>query len=85
MEENQLSSAVMNAIRSGRKIDAIKQLREERGLGLKESKHIIDREMATYRAANPHLAQKNQSSHFQTFLVIVAIGLALYIYLTESS
>ncbi len=85
MDENQLSASVMDAIRSGRKIDAIKQLREERGLGLKESKHIVDREMAAYRASNPHLAQENQSSHFPTILVIVAIGLALYFYLTGSS
>ena len=85
MEENQLSASVMEAIRSGRKIDAIKQLRKERGLGLKESKHIVDREMAAYRASNPHLAQENQSSHFPMILVIVAIGLALYFYLTGSS
>ncbi len=85
MEENQLSASVMEAIRSGRKIDAIKQLREERGLGLKESKHIIDRELAAYPSANPHLAQDNQSSHFPTILVIVAIGVALYLYLTGSS
>jgi len=84
MEENQLSASVMEAIRSGRKIDAIKQLREERGLGLKESKHIVDREMAAYRASNPHLAQENQSSSVPTILVIVAIGLALYFYLTGS-
>ena len=84
MERNQLSASVMEAIRSGRKIDAIKQLREERGLGLKESKHIIDRELAAYRAANPHLAQDSQSSHFPMILVIVAIGLALYFYLTGS-
>ena len=85
MEHNQLSASVMEAIRSGRKIDAIKQLREERGLGLKESKHIIDRELAAYRAANPHLTQDSQSGLFPMILVIVAIGLVLYFYLTGTS
>ena len=32
-------------IRAGRKIDAIKLLRQETGLGLKEAKHEVDKRM----------------------------------------
>lgn len=80
-DEIQLSASVAEAIRSGRKIDAIKQLREERGIGLKEAKHIIDREIAALRASNPNYALENQSSPWPKILVVVAIGLALYFYL----
>jgi len=38
----ELSAQVLNAIHAGRKIDAIKLLRKERGLGLKEAKDIVD-------------------------------------------
>ncbi|MEO8102498.1 MAG: ribosomal protein L7/L12 [Betaproteobacteria bacterium] len=37
-----LPPAVMHALRQGRKIDAIKLLREHTGLGLKEAKDAID-------------------------------------------
>lgn len=41
--ETQFSEAVLGALNEGRKITAIKLLREERGLGLKEAKQAIDR------------------------------------------
>lgn len=83
VEDNQLSASVTEAIRSGRKIDAIKQLREERGIGLKEAKHIVDREVARLRASNPNYALENQSSPLPKLLIIAAIGLALYFYLQD--
>jgi len=45
--------AFAEALYAGRKIDAIKQLRELSGLGLKESKEIIERLEAELRAAHP--------------------------------
>lgn len=39
----QVSAPVMAFLREGKKIEAIKQLREETGLGLAEAKSIIDR------------------------------------------
>ena len=83
MQDIKLSASVTEAVRSGRKIDAIKQLREERGIGLKEAKHIIDREIAALRASDPNYALKNQSSSLSTVLIIAGLGLALYFYLTR--
>jgi len=39
---DELSPAVMSAIVSGKKIQAIKLLRQETGLGLREAKAIVD-------------------------------------------
>ena len=47
--EPELSADVLAALRANRKIEAIKLLREQRDLGLKEAKHIVD----TYIAKHP--------------------------------
>ncbi len=48
--DTDFSKAVLSAVDEGRKITAIKLLREERGLGLKDAKQTIDRlERATRR------------------------------------
>jgi len=39
---DELSPAVMSAIVSGKKIQAVKLLRQETGLGLREAKAIVD-------------------------------------------
>jgi hypothetical protein len=46
-----LSPETLEALRAGRTIDAIKQVREETGLGLKEAKELVDIHLAT----NPDL------------------------------
>lgn len=84
VDRDQLSDSVAEAIRSGRKIDAIKQLREERGIGLKEAKRIVDRETTALRASNPNYALQDPSSLLPKILVIVAIGLAAYFFLKGS-
>ncbi len=53
-----LESEVIAAIESGNKVVAIKKLREIRGLGLKESKELID----LYSAQNKH-TNPSASSH----------------------
>ncbi len=40
--DQDLSAAVISAIQSGRKIEAIKILREESGMGLKEAKDAVE-------------------------------------------
>ncbi len=40
---HQLEPEVQSALNAGRKIDAIKILREQRGIGLKEAKEIVDK------------------------------------------
>lgn len=41
--ETLASGTVQNLVMQGRKIEAIKALREETGLGLKQAKEIVDR------------------------------------------
>ncbi len=82
MNENEkLSAAVMEAVRSGHTIQAIKRLRAEKGLGLKEAKDIIDREIDAYRLANPNVALRQKSSPWPMVFVVVSIAGALYWYL----
>ena len=82
MNENEkLSASVMEAVRSGHTIQAIKRLRAEKGLGLKEAKHIIDREIDAYRLANPNVTLRQKSSLLPIVIVVVFIVGALYWYL----
>ena len=55
--DRDLSAAVVASIQSGRKITAIKILREETGLGLKEAKHAVE----AYQRAHP--GPHSASSH----------------------
>lgn len=57
-DKNQLSEFVLNAIREGRRIEALKRLRQEKGYGLKEAKELVDREIALNHADNPHYQTK---------------------------
>ncbi len=82
MNENEnLSAAVMEAVRSGHTIQAIKRLRAEKGLGLKEAKDIIDREIDAYRVANPNVALRQKSSPWPMVFVVVFIAGEFYWYL----
>ena len=73
-----LSTAVMGAIQSGRKIEAIKLIREERGIGLKEAKTLIDHKMAAYRANNPEAARAPGSGKLSLMVIIVLLTAVLY-------
>ena len=83
MIEEKLSESVMQAVRSGHTIQAIKQLRTETGLGLKEAKDIIDREIDAYRLAHPHAPMVQESTGWSKVVVIALIAVALYWYLTK--
>jgi hypothetical protein len=73
--EFELPAQVLNAIHAGRKIDAIKLLRKERGLGLKEAKNIVD----AYTVANPQLVvQRSSSGGTGAIMVVLAIAAAAY-------
>lgn len=81
-DEQSLSEAVVAAIRQGRKIEAIKLLREETGLGLKESKEAVE----AYEHRHPAMASQagpKADSTFGRLLVIaalVAAAVAIYRY-----
>ena len=68
--ETQLPADVTEAIRANRKIDAIKLLREHRGLGLKEAKHAVD----AYIRENPHLIPQKTSGGGLGRSVIIVLG-----------
>lgn len=77
------SDEVLAAVDSGRKIEAIKRLREEAGLGLKEAKHEIDA-LARERRGDPLVAANMPEEGgavgvVKLVLLIVAI-LAIYFY-----
>lgn len=74
-ESPQLPAEVVNAIHAGRKIEAIKLLREARGLGLKDAKHAVD----AYIRKNPSAQQPRSSGGGLVIIVILVIlGYALY-------
>ena len=83
MSEEKLSESVMQAVRSGHTIQAIKRLRAEKGLGLKEAKDIIDREIDAYRLANPNAPMAQESTGWPKVVVVALIAVALYWYLTK--
>ena len=68
-----LPADVVQAIHDGRKIEAIKRLREARGIGLKEAKEAVD----AYVTANPHLVPAQSSGGGLGFLVILAAGILI--------
>ena len=55
-DQTKLPSEVINALRAGKKIDAIKLLREQQNIGLKEAKDMVDQ----YIASDPALAHELQ-------------------------
>ena len=73
----------MQAVRSGHTIQAIKRLRAEKGLGLKEAKEIIDREIDAYKLANPNAHIVQESSGWPKVVVIVLVAAAIYWFLTR--
>lgn len=76
-QESELSENVLAAIASNRKIDAIKLLREEKNLGLKEAKEIVD----AYIANNPDLAKsKPQASGFNIKPLLLAAAVTAIAY-----
>jgi len=65
-----LPEQVISQIRAGRKIQAIKLLREARGIGLKEAKQAVD----AYMRENPSPQQPKSSGNG---LVLIVSGLLI--------
>ena len=75
-KDRHYSSAVLQAVDAGRKIDAIKILREETGLGLKDAKREID-QLAIIR--QPHKAAMPEQGGAGAIIKIALVGLLLYL------
>ncbi len=70
-----LPAEVIAAIQAGRKIEAIKLLREAEGLGLKESKNAVE----AYIRSNPSLQQpQSKSNVFLTIVFLLLLGYVGY-------
>lgn len=83
---DELPPEVMQALRAGHKVEAIKRLRRARGIGLKEAKDAVD---AVSLSVAPHppdtmtVRRDSRGGIAKLFLLLLAVGLALaaYVYL----
>ena len=73
---NDFPAEVVAAIQSGRKLHAIKLLREVRGVGLKEAKHAVE----AYMQANPSPIQPSDSSGGTLFYIVLFLAIAYVAY-----
>ena len=81
--EKQLPSAVIRAIEQGRKIEAIKILREETGLGLANAKVLVDRAHRSHGPQKPVPGAISEVSGGaklakSAFLVMILVGFYYY-------
>ena len=85
MDEQQFSFSedVIAAVDNGRKIEAIKLLREETGLGLADAKHAIDalaRERRNDSAFGANMTEEGGAGGMIKMIVVIAIILGAYWY-----
>lgn len=87
MDEREFSYSddVLAAVDSGRQIEAIKILREQTGLGLKDAKHAIDalaRERRGNPAIAPNMAEEGGAGGVLklVFAIIVVLGAFWYLF-----
>jgi len=77
------SDGVLAAVDSGRKIEAIRQLREETGLGLKEAKHAIDvlaRERRGKPGVTANMPEEGGARDALRLVVLIVAVLVVYFY-----
>ncbi len=86
-QEFSFSEEVLAAVDAGRKIEAIKLLREETGLGLADAKHAID-SLSGERRSNPEIAagmtEEGGAGGMVKMIVVIAIILGAYFYFFAS-
>lgn len=81
--DDDLPPAVIRAIQQGRKIEAIKLLRESTGLGLANAKVLVDkaaRHHAPKKAAPPIVEEQSSVGSLLTALLLVVLAFAFYRY-----
>ena len=85
--ENELPPEVMDAIRDGRKIEAIKLLREAKGLGLANAKVLVDRASQSYgpKRAIPSFADQRQwwGQFTKPLIALLIVFIAYYFYIGD--
>jgi hypothetical protein len=84
--KSRLSEGAISALQRGNKIEAIKLVREERGLGLKEAKDEVEEYLRTQPSLQTTFATAQiqaSRSILMWLLVLIAGGILLYIFLTK--
>ena len=82
----ELPFAAMEALRNGRKIEAIKIVRQEWGTDLKAAKEAVDGYLASYPelASQLHEAGEGAKRVLLWLLVLAGAGVLLFIFLRRS-
>ena len=75
----EIPTEVMRAITAGRKIEAIKLLREQTGMGLLEAKELVDSisDSGTGFSAHHPAAPRNDTGVGRLVMVLLALGVAV--------
>lgn len=77
----ELEPEVIDAIQNGSKLAAIKKLRELRGIGLKESKALIDAYCAKNNIPSPSVQAANSRGGWILLIAICGLGYFLFRYI----
>ena len=77
LSDKQLPSDVIRAIEDGRKIEAIKILREATGLGLANAKVLVDRASRTHGPKKPMPSAVSESAGAGRLLVSLVAVMAM--------
>ena len=75
---NELPPEVVAAIKSGQKIEAIKLLRIETGLGLANAKVLVDAGARLHGVQNPHSAMMQESNGSNALLSLFLLLLIVF-------
>ena len=81
--DNELPPEVIKAITQGRKIEAIKLLRETTGLGLANAKVLVDRAALRYAQLNPGsraMTEESNTGRLLGMMLVLAVVFAIYRY-----
>jgi len=79
--EEQYSEAVLQAVDAGRKIEAIKLLCEETGLGLKDSKQAIDRLIRKRHPVSPTagmMVEQGGAGWLIKIVLLIVVAIVVY-------
>lgn len=81
--DQELPANVLTAVAAGRKIEAIKLLREATGLGLANAKVLVDRAAARHMERNPAMmgpTEESNTGRLLAMLVLLAMAFLAYRY-----
>jgi len=81
IDDNDIPADVLEAIAAGRKVVAIKLLREATGLGLANAKVVVDRAAARHEQTNPRppgFSEENNNARLLGMMVLLVVAFVAY-------